>query len=349
MEGTWWNMAVVSGIAEGLRQQTADSLPRTISALIAEPPAELAGSLRGLGLVVASVSATLQDRTRPVADRVAALSLLEHLPKRDAAALIGPLLSSREPVEIQQAVLEIIGRLDRGAVTPILYRNLGEMGSVARTSAMQYLQRNPLELLHRIKAGDLNPALVDAASRWGILNSSKEEVRALGQEVFGRTAGDRKALVRRYATAIAGQTASPERGREVFTQSCAVCHRFRGDGNDVGPDISDVRIKTPEMLLSDILDPNNSFEPQWEAYSVRTRDGRTLVGMMAFESNDAIVLKSITGSETISRAALEAGEPLGISLMPPGLEATLSEDRMADLLAYLRSEMEPTARPSTSL
>lgn len=337
--GNWWKMAVVSGIAEGLRRQTSDSLPRSISALLAEPPPELAGSLHGLRKTVASATAVLNDRTRPVNERVAAISLLEHLPKSDAGALIGSLLSNREPLEIQKATLEALAHLDRNTVSPVLYQHLGGMGGVARTGALQYLQRNPLELLRKIKAGALNPALVDAAGRWGILNSSVDEVRTLGQEVFGRTAGDRKAVVQRYADAMASLSGAATRGREVFTQTCTVCHRFRGEGNEVGPDISDVRIKSPEMLLSDILDPNNAIEPQWEAYSIRLQGGRALVGMMASESNDAIVVKGIGGSETIPRASVEASQPLGVSLMPDGLEAALTEERMADLLAYLRSEV----------
>jgi putative heme-binding domain-containing protein len=134
----------------------------------------------------------------------------------------------------------------------------------------------------------------------------------------------------------------------VFSQTCAVCHRFRGEGNELGPDISDVRIKTPEMLLSDILDPNNAIEPQWEPYSVRMRDGRTVVGIIASESNEALVVRTIGGSETIPRATLATCEPLGTSLMPQGLEATLTDTRMADLLAYLRSAATSNAARAAS-
>ncbi len=344
-EGNWWKMAVVRGIAEGLRRQAANALPKTISALLAAPPPELAGSLSGLEKAVASAAAIVSDRSRPVSERLAAIPLIEHLPKADVAALIAPLLSSREPIEIQQATLETLTHLKRPIVTPILYAHLSEMGTAARSGAMQYLQRNPAELLQKIKAGVLNPALVDSLGRWLILNSAVEEVRTLGQEIFGKMEGDRKALVQRYATATASLQGSEARGHETFTQTCTVCHRFRGEGNDVGPDISDVRIKTPEMLLSDILDPNNAIDPQWEAYTVRVKDGRALVGRMASETNDAIVIKGPTGSETVPRASLVTAEPLGMSLMPQGLEAAIDEHRMADLLAYLRSE--PAAASAT--
>ena len=124
----------------------------------------------------------------------------------------------------------------------------------------------------------------------------------------------------------------------MFAQACAVCHRFRGEGADVGPDITDVRIKTPEMLLSDILDPNNAIEPRWEAVSFTAEGGRNVVGMVVSETDTAVVVRNAGGAETIPRRAITASAPLGLSLMPAGLEAALDEPRMADLLAFLRSD-----------
>jgi putative heme-binding domain-containing protein len=128
-----------------------------------------------------------------------------------------------------------------------------------------------------------------------------------------------------------------ERGRGVFTQTCAVCHRFRGEGGDVGPDITDVRIKTPDMLLSDILDPNHEVDPRWEAFTFQLEGGRGVVGLIASEGNEALVVRGLGGAETLPRHAIERQAPLGASLMPEGLEGTLDEQRMADLIAYLRS------------
>lgn len=340
VRGNWWRMALVSGIAEGLRRQTTTGLPRSVSALLAKPPAELADALAGLRNAVASASQALRDRSRPVSERIAAIAMLEHLPPNETAPLVGTLLNRSEPVEIQKATLDSLAHLNRRTLTPVLYDHLPEMGSVARNGAIQYLQKNPLELLQKIKAGAINPALVDAMGRWLILNSANDEIRTLGQQVFGKAEADRKALILRYSKAIAAQPGSAARGKEIFAQTCTICHRFRGLGNDVGPDITDVRIKTPDMLLSDILDPNNAVDPRFEAYSLQLTDGRAVVGIIASETNDAIVVTSIGGSEKIPRASLKKSAPLGASLMPLGLEASLTEQRMADLLAYIRSDAD---------
>ncbi len=333
----WWPMAVVSGIAEGLRRQTADTLPKSLGTLVEQPPAELANSLAGVQAVLASATKVVADQSRPVSERLAAVPLLTNLSKEETARALSPLLNRREPVEIQKAVLEAVLRLDRRAASAILYERLAEMGSAARSGAIQYLQRSALEFLQKVKAGLINPALVDASGRWGFLNSGIAEVRALAGEVFGKAQGDRKGLVKKYAASVPGLPGTVTEGKRIFTQTCAVCHTFRGFGADVGPDISDVRMKSPEMLLSDILDPNGTVEPRWESYTVTTKAGAASVGVVASESNEAIVLKGISGKETILRKDVATFEPMGRSLMPEGFEGTLTEQSMADLLAYLRS------------
>ncbi|MBL9209992.1 MAG: c-type cytochrome [Opitutaceae bacterium] len=339
-ESGWLTMAVLGGVADGLRRQPEPKLPRTVSALLESPPAELADSIGGIRQAATLAVAVVKDPKRPINERLAAVALLEHGPKSELSAVIPPLLHRREPAAMQQAAVALLRQADRATLTPVLYQNLGDMGSVARAGVLQFLQQNPMELMKRIKAGELNPALIDAAGRWLILNSRLDEVRAMGREIFGQTEGDRKVLVRRYATAIKNLTGSAARGHVVFTQTCAVCHRFRGEGKEVGPDITDVRIKTADMLLSDILDPNNEVDPRWEAFTIQADGGRGLVGLIASETNDALVVRGLAGTETLARSAVQSYTPLGSSLMPEGLEGTLDEQRMADLIAFLRSTHE---------
>jgi hypothetical protein len=50
-----------------------------------------------------------------------------------------------------------------------------------------------------------------------------------------------------------------------------------------------------------------------------------------------MVVRSVAGTETLARSAVQHYSPLGASLMPDGLEGALDEQRMADLIAFLRS------------
>jgi putative heme-binding domain-containing protein len=78
------------------------------------------------------------------------------------------------------------------------------------------------------------------------------------------------------------------------------------------------------------------FEARWSAYSVETKDGRTLSGLIQNETSDALVLAMMGGAkETISRSAIKDMKSLDRTLMPDGLEAAITKEQMSDLLAFL--------------
>jgi putative heme-binding domain-containing protein len=127
------------------------------------------------------------------------------------------------------------------------------------------------------------------------------------------------------------------RGREVFKKTCAACHSVAGIGVRVGPDISDTRTKTPEMLLTDILNPNASIDGNSVSYTVRTLDGKLLTGLIASESDSGITLKGENDkTDTILRADIEEIRSSGLSLMPEGLEKNMTVQELADVIRFLK-------------
>jgi putative heme-binding domain-containing protein len=78
------------------------------------------------------------------------------------------------------------------------------------------------------------------------------------------------------------------------------------------------------------------FEARWSAYTVETKDGRSLSGLIQNETSDAVVLAMMGGAkETISRSAIKDMKSLDRTLMPEGLEAAITKDQMSDLIAFL--------------
>ena len=190
----------------------------------------------------------------------------------------------------------------------------------------------------KMKAGEINPALMDPMQRWVFGRSKDEEIKALAIEVFGQATGDRGKVISDYQTAIADNPGDPVKGRAVFEKAaCITCHKLGDLGAEVGPSLVDVRAKPREALLSDILDPNRAVEERWTGYSVEMQDGRTLAGLIAGETADQVIIKLPGGvSENVARSQLKKFETTGMSLMPVGLEAAISHDDMADLLAFLK-------------
>ena len=96
----------------------------------------------------------------------------------------------------------------------------------------------------------------------------------------------------------------------------------------------------PAILLH-ILAPDQEITPGFAAYTVATRDGRVLTGLIASETPTSLTLRQPLGKEdTILRAEIEAISAGKQSLMPQGLEKNISRQEFADLLAYLKGEGE---------
>ena len=221
---------------------------------------------------------------------------------------------------------------------PLLYELLPKMGPSERRDIVAMLSnsRTLMDFLHRMERGELPKSLVGIEQRWGYEHSNNKEIKALAAKLFGTANADRAAVITTYMDCLKIQ-GDPEKGHQIFRTICIACHKIRGEGVDVGPDITDVRIKPSEALLTDILDPNRVVEPRFNAYQVDTKDGRILAGVVASENSDGVTLKLAGGTaEIVPRNNIKAMKCLDQSLMPVGLEAGINKQQMADLLAFLK-------------
>ena len=90
-------------------------------------------------------------------------------------------------------------------------------------------------------------------------------------------------------------------------------------------------------MLTNILDPNREVSPNFMLYTFDLKDGRLLSGIVAAETDSGLVVKSMDGTEqSLARSSISSLKATGISPMPEGLEATITMEQMADLMAYLR-------------
>jgi putative heme-binding domain-containing protein len=155
---------------------------------------------------------------------------------------------------------------------------------------------------------------------------------------------ERQSLVELYQAALKRKGARA-RGRELFTQHCAACHRVGESGSQVGPDISDTFSKTAEQLLVDILDPSRAVDANYTNYVVRTRSGAIATGFIAAQTAASLTLRRGEGQEDIILQSdiLEMSSS-GLSLMPEGLESSIDIQGMADLIAWLKNWREPDRR-----
>lgn len=136
-------------------------------------------------------------------------------------------------------------------------------------------------------------------------------------------------------------------GRQMFgAGTCYVCHRFNNEGGAVGPDLTSSGGKfSPHDLLEAIVDPGKEISDQYGASIFKMKDGKQVIGrIMNMRDDEYWINTDMMTPSTITKVKadqIESIEPSPISMMPPGLLSTMTEDDILDLLAYLISGGDP--------
>ncbi|HWB07723.1 MAG TPA: PVC-type heme-binding CxxCH protein [Pirellulales bacterium] len=138
------------------------------------------------------------------------------------------------------------------------------------------------------------------------------------------------------------QQSDPNRGIQVFQSqkaACTACHKAAHVGGVIGPHLQGIgKRRTPRDLVESILFPSASLVQSYEPWTVVTVDGRTLTGVLLEDRPDEIVLSA--GSDKnyrLPRSAIEQMTRGEKSIMPDGLDKLLTDQDLADLIAYLKS------------
>jgi putative heme-binding domain-containing protein len=90
-----------------------------------------------------------------------------------------------------------------------------------------------------------------------------------------------------------------------------------------------------------VLDPSLVIGKPYYVYVARLKDDTTVSGLLADDSPKQIVLKEPTGLHVIPREQLVKLVQQNVSMMPEGLENTMSKDEFCDLVAFLLTKEPP--------
>ena len=148
---------------------------------------------------------------------------------------------------------------------------------------------------------------------------------------------DRAHVIAGYA-GVEKLTGDPAKGRKFFQTLCLNCHRLRGEGNEVGPDLGMVADKPVDWLLTAILDPNQAIEARYRGWNITLKSSEELTGLLSGETANNIVLRLAGGPDhAVLRSDIRSIKPMKLSLMPTGMESALKPQDMADLLRWLKA------------
>ncbi|HKI32719.1 MAG TPA: PVC-type heme-binding CxxCH protein [Gemmataceae bacterium] len=332
-----WQMAGLDGLAEGMGRR-GTQLGGFLKTLPADKhrAADLADRLLGLAAKVAA------DGKADPGERVTALRLMAHAPWTTAEPVLAKLVTEDGPQDVRLAAVRALSAHPRAEVAAILMKSWPTYTPALRREIIEAMLRQPdraLFLLGEIEAKRVKPGDLDAQRARQLVNHGKPEVREKAKKLLQDSLpAERKKVLEQYQAALKVK-GDPKKGQEVFRKNCATCHRLSGIGVDVGPSIADTeRTRTADALLVDILNPNAAIDANYINYQVTLKNGKVLTGLITAETAASLTLKRAENqTDTVLRQDVEEVRSTGTSLMPEGLEKTVSVEEMADLLGFLKN------------
>jgi len=329
-----WRIPALRGLVEGFRRPNPWKV-KGLGAFMQSPPRSLENEVKA----IAPLLAAAEEKAFDGSSDISAIALAGLNPESQSRLL--KLLGADQPSEVQAAVLGALGDANPNSVVQQIVNKWNAMSPAVQQAAVDFCFRRRDAQVLFLKAIDAKsvPASAVGAERreMMLVFSSDKEIKALAQKLFGAAASNRAALIEQYLPSARKQ-GDVANGKAVFQRVCATCHRLKGFGVSVGPELADVRQKSKETLLTDILDPNRTVEPRFVSYVAELKDGRTVAGLLTSESSAVVVLKIPNGAEeTIRRDQIERLRSTGRSLMPEGVEKDVTPAQMADLLEFICS------------
>ncbi|WP_337172923.1 PVC-type heme-binding CxxCH protein [Paludisphaera sp.] len=353
--------AVVVGEEKGwpadVRPTLDEAAEEALAALLGRLPSEGRGRLVFLGsrwgsgamkeasaAVAKGLLEKVADDAAAEADRVAAArEVVELSPEDDAVAeglveQITPRSSPTLAVGLVEALARGRARSAGGAILSALPR----MTPAARSAALRALLGRADwtgDLLDAVDAGDVSLGDLSLDQKQALAAHPDKELAARASALIARGGAfpdaDRQAVVDRLAKTVL-EGGDVARGRTLYVDQCAKCHRHGGEGGDVGPDLSGMASHPRSELLVHVVDPSRSVEGNFVQYAVATTDGRVINGLLASESRTAVeILDAEARTHAILREDIDEIIASKKSLMPEGFEQQLGEDGLRDVLAFL--------------
>lgn len=292
-----------------------------------------------------------QQAKLPADLRLAALeSIAERRTATDAASfafLLAHLSEKTDPL-LRLSAARALG------ASPLTGEQLATLAkSVPETSAM--VLRQLLPAFARAENDSVGTALVAALQRAPaadvlsvaeldkVLKPHSPQVQKLAHGLREKLVGRQQkqaAYIIGLKTELDRLKGDAETGKQVFFShkvGCHACHKVGNEGAAIGPELTKIgQFRSPAELLESIVFPNLTITPEFRTYQVQTKAGRAIDGLIVRETSEALFLRTAQLAEIrIARKDVEELAPSDVSLMPEGLDRTMTRQELRDLLEYL--------------
>jgi putative heme-binding domain-containing protein len=305
----------------------------------------LAARIGGRAAIDRARSGAVDGRS-PGPERLAMIDLLGDLGDRAALGSLLDLATCNAPVPdpVRSAALGALGRFEDESIASALLAAYARRDAAWKARARELLLARTSwarAYLAAVDRGDL-PAgemTLDQLGRFPALQAPglAAMVRKHWGTTRGATAEERLAEVRRLNNDLRAAPGDPARGRRLFRDRCATCHRLHGEGEAIGPDLTHANRHDRDFLLVSLVDPSGVVRKEYRTSIVATRDGRVLSGLIVEQTPAMIVLRDAQGRRTeVPAADVQEVKDSDASLMPESLYKELTPEQLRDLFSFLQ-------------
>lgn len=289
------------------------------------------------------------DTSLDTATRQQALSTLTRKHDAKTSKLMQKLLKQANAGEggpLRAALLRGFAVYDDAEIPQLVLAGYKAYSDAERQDAINTLAVRPAwasSLLQAVKNGTVPPRDITTVTARQIYELRKPELQKLLAEVWGDfrdTSQEKQQLIAQYKSKLTPEVlmqADRIHGREVFSRTCAGCHKLFDAGRSVGPELTGAQRDNIDYLLTNLLAPSAVVSRSYLLNIIVTTDGRILTGVVKEETPKTITLLTANDTIIVSIADIEEGgrAQSQVSMMPEGMLDKLSETEVRDLIGYL--------------
>lgn len=284
---------------------------------------------------------TLADSKASVEAKRLALELIGESGRKESAAAILALLAMEK---LRPDAIEALAAFDQPEIGAALVAQYGKYPAADQLAVVNTLTANPKfarQLLDAIEAKTLPSQAVTAYHARQIQTFKSKELNKQLAKVWGtlgRSSEEKRALIKTWQDQLTPDVlakADFENGRLKYQQLCMACHNLRGEGGNIGPDLTGANRGDIAYMLENIIDPSATLPQDFKLTIITRKDGTVLSGNVASENEYTITLSTPAGVQSVAVKDVAKREVLDQSIMPEGLLATLKPDEVRDLLGFL--------------
>lgn len=329
---------------EGLNLDANPSLKQTVTEILKESK----GSPAFVELAIKFKLETFRNDLLPSAlaieDRTGSVNALRHILDSEAKASIEAALDDPEETQTTMKLIDLLGASGSREAASYLKAIILREGSIdtrrRAVTALVSTRQGAQAILDMAQSKQLAPRLKLtaasslAATPWNRIREQASTILPLPLSADMQNLPPLSELIQ--------QEGNIAEGEKVFnrpTSLCSICHVVLDKGIDFGPNLTEIGDKLgKDALFEAILSPSAGISFDYEIWDVSLKNGDEATGIIVSDTETELAIKSQAGIVTrYPKSDVTSKVKQSRSGMPEGLQMTMSQADLVNLVSYLTS------------